>query len=185
MQPMQPMQQPMQPMQQQPQKKKGLSGCAIAGIIVGVIVLLGVIAVVGVVVFVINKAKEVVGDMTAAVKEAQNAPGAAELRASGCSQAMVLDLDKFANQALKDMPGNLKVDAGGGTMVQCEIAAGTEMNCMKVAHTFVSTPGHATGPFTASVTDASGNQKCARDFDAEGKDLGAATRHVNTNTSGH
>jgi Sec-independent protein translocase protein TatA len=181
-QPMQPMQ-PQQPMGQQPPPKKGMSGCAIAAIIGGVVVLLGIIAVVIVVVLVVNKAKEVVGDMTAAVKEAQNAPGTAQLRAAGCTTAMVLDVNKLAQQTLKAIPGtgNVQIDAGAtGLLVQCEAPPAKRMNCMEVAHAYVSAPNHEAEPFTAQVTDMKGDEICSRDFDATGKELGPATRHFNT-----
>jgi hypothetical protein len=181
---MQPMQ-PMQPMMQQPMQppqKKGLSGCAIAAIIAGVVVLLGVLAVVAVLFLVVKKAGQVVGDMQAAVKEAQNAPGTSELRSAGCTQAMALDPAKFAKQALKDIPGNYDIDAGSGLFVSCQVPAGTKMTCGEVAKTFVAAPTHQPGPFTASVTDPQGNESCARDYDASGKEIGAATRHANVNT---
>ena len=182
---MQPMQ-PMQPMQQQQPQKKGMSGCAIAAIIAGALFLIGGLVVVGVVVFVVHKASEVVGDLQASVKEAQNAPGAEDLRAAGCKQAMVMDMDKVAKQALKDIPGTsgVQIDAGGGIFVQCQVEAGKDFTCAKVAKVFLSSPGHAVGPFTASVADMQGQESCARDYDGYGKELGAATRHANVNGAG-
>jgi hypothetical protein len=178
---MQPMQ-PMQPMQQQPPQKKGMSGCAIAALVVGGIFALFVIAGIVIAVFVVHKVGQVVGDAQAAVKAAQNAPGAAELRSAGCNQAMVLDVASFVKSMTKDIPGAnaSQIDAGTGLLVQCQIASGEGMTCAQVAKTYVSAPGHEAEPFTATVADMQGNEKCARDFDANGKEIGAASRHVNT-----
>ena len=187
MQPMQPMQQQPMQMQQRPQpQKKAMSGCIIAAIIVGALVLVGGVAVVGFVIFVVKKAGDMVGDMQAAVKDAQNAPGAAELRAAGCKEAMVLDLGKFAKQALKDIPGTggMQIDAGGGVIVQCQVDSSTAMKCPAVAKTFLGASGHAVGPFTASVQESGGSEECSRDYDADGKDLGAASRHFNSKSGG-
>ena len=108
-----------------------------------------------------------------------------DLKHAGCEQAMVMDMDKFAKQALKDIPGTggVQIDAGGGIFVQSQ-ESGDEMTCPKVAKTFLSAPGHSVGPFTASVADMKGNEKCARDYDSDGKEIGAASRHMNTGNTG-
>ena len=87
------------PQQPPPPQKKGMSGCLIAALIVGGLVLLGIIGIV-VVVFVI--ARKVV----AVAEEGMNAPGSAEVRAAGCDVALVTDVSKMTSM--------LGLDAGGG-----------------------------------------------------------------------
>ncbi len=80
--------------------KKSGNGCLLALAIVAGLALL-VVGVAGFVIYRAANSREgkailgAIGGMTRTVAEAQAAPGAAEVRALGCDQAMVIDLEKM------------------------------------------------------------------------------------------
>jgi hypothetical protein len=147
--------------QQQPQPKKGMSGCAIAAIVVGGLGLV-VMMVVGVFCY---KAAKMVGEVAS---EGINAPGAAELRSAGCDVGMVMD-------PLKVM-GSFGVDAGtasGGSplVVSCTVNAGKSApTCDDIAKVYVKAVTRAPRSFMGQV-QVQGKTKpdCQKIYDETGK----------------
>ncbi len=172
---------PQAPQQAPPAPKKGSNGCLIALAIVGGLVLL----VVGVVAFGVYRfagSKEgkavfgVLGDMTKAMGEAQSAPGAAEVRALGCDQAMVMDMEKM---------GSLfeYLDAGTpngafSTVVICQVGVlAKPPRCDDVAKTYVAAVKAPARGFAVNVNH-SGSGACSTLYDVHGtkvRDLGAGS----------
>jgi hypothetical protein len=161
------------PYAQSPTPKKG-HGCLIALAIVGGLIALGVLAIVigGYAFIHSDSGKKVVGAIASGAQmaaEAQNAPGAAELRGIGCDQAMVMDMKKF--QEL----GSAFVDGGTqppsklpiSVTVVCQSHRGNAPSCDQVAATYVEAVGHASGKFSAQVS-ISGANACSALYSPEG-----------------
>src|SRR5580704_7598776 len=91
----------MQPQSPAPPRKKSGNGCIIALAVVGGLVGLTVlIAAIGLWRFAGSKEGKAVfgaiGEGARILAEAQAAPGAAEVRALGCQQAMVIDMERMS-----------------------------------------------------------------------------------------
>lgn len=147
------------PQQPPPPPKKGLSGCAIAAIIVGS---LGLLAFIGIGVFVFVVAKKVQG----MAQEGLNAPGAAEIRAAGCDVGLVTDLSKVGSM--------FGVDAGAATaggssvIILCQMTSQKAApTCKDVASTYVKavTPP---GQFTVQVSAQARGQLCQEVYSQKG-----------------
>jgi hypothetical protein len=114
--------------------------------------------------------------------QAVDAPGAAELEAAGCGEAMVLDLNSLAG-AVKDA---LELDAGdddepegppdddeedggldpfAGALVTCDVKDGGAPSCDALAQVYARA-ARPTLPFTMSVT--SGDAGCTAQYDVSG-----------------
>jgi hypothetical protein len=172
-----------------PPTKKSGNGCLIALAVVGGLVLL----VVAVAAFGIYRAasspegKKLIGAIGGAAKlmaEAQNAPGAAEVRALGCSQAMVIDTEKMGEMfglldASAPAPGEAAV------MVVCQVQGGTPPTCDAVAKTYATAGAAPHRGFEVSITHNRGTSEnvCQTIYDATGRKLrdvpAGSGRHVN------
>ncbi len=134
---------------QQARRRSGPSGCLIAVFIgVGLIVLAVVVFVIGFVRMVSDpefKRKMAVGQSAIQVYvEAAKAPGAAELRALGCGQAMVIDANR-----LRQVARSLRPDAGAeveparlpeviSPVLVCQVVEEPRFNCEDVVRTYVT-----------------------------------------------
>ena len=152
----------------------------IALIVVGGIFLLGVI-VTGVLLYLFatsdagKTAIKVIGDSTQLAEKGMKAPGAAEIRALGCEQAMVLDMQDFAiivNDITDAGP-----DAGlpDELMITCQVGGfKTPPACDDIASTYVRAVGTAKSNFVVSVQrQGNNNQVCQVEYDSTGSSLGA------------
>jgi hypothetical protein len=119
------------------------------------------------------KGRAIVGVMGEAVKisaRAQKAPGTAELRAMGCKQAMVMDIDDLGKMmAPLDAAPPPRQEALFGEMVVC--SAGpfhTPPSCENVAATYVSAVGPRQKSFVVSV-QRTGKRDCTILYDSSGQ----------------
>lgn len=159
-------------------KKKWSTFAVVMAVLGGAFLLfVVVIAIVGYSFFSSKEGKELAGIMGEAMKmskKAQNAPGTKELRAKGCVQAMVMNLDDFAKMAdtLDAAPPKDK-DPGFGEMVICSVNPwATALPCDDIARTYVATVGPRPKPFFA-LSQQAGKSKpmCHVLYDAEGTRL--------------
>lgn len=165
------------PQPQRPPPKSG-RGCLIALAIFGGVIVLGVVGmVVGIVMFAKSadgkKIIGIVGEGIEITQESLNAPGTSELRALGCEQAMVMDLEKFVTMASKY--ADAAVDGGTGKfrlMVTCQKRIGSAPSCADVASTYVKAVGTPAGRFAVTVQRSGGARQCSRLYDVDGTDLG-------------
>src|SRR5512135_3586202 len=119
--------------QQPPPPKKG-RGCLIAALVSAGV---GLVIAIVVVVFV-YKAAKAVGEVAV---EGMNAPGTAELRASGCDVAMVMDMSKISSMF---DAGSAAASSSGSIVVACNVNPGrTAPSCDDVAKTYVKAVGSA------------------------------------------
>jgi hypothetical protein len=156
-----------------PPPKKKMSGCLTAFLIVS-----GFFIVVGLVVgfliyryFTVGEGKKVVAAVGSGVeltKESMNAPGTAELRASGCEQAMAMDVEKMgkiveglAADGGKPLKGDIK------TVVTCQVPLGKTMSCENVAATYAKA-ANPTAYFSVTVSRRGNNRLCYKSFDSDG-----------------
>ena len=131
------------PQQPPPPQKKGLSGCAIAAIIVGSLALVAFIGVAIVVFFVAKKVRGM-------AEEGLNAPGSAEIRAAGCDVGMVTDLSKVG--AMFGVDAGAAAADGSSVIILCQMTSQKPApSCKDVAGTYVKavTPP---GQFTVQVS---------------------------------
>jgi hypothetical protein len=160
-----------------PQKKKSGNGCLIALAIVGGLVAL----VVAVAAFAVYRAasspegKKIIGAIGGATKlmaEAQSAPGAAEVRALGCEQAMVIDTERMA-ELFRDGDASAPGAAQPGVVVVCQVVSGDGPTCDAVAHTYATAApaGHRGFAVTVSRGRGSGVNTCESTYDASGHKL--------------
>lgn len=166
-----------------PPPKKGTSGWLIAlGIVGGVLFLGVVVVVVAVVAFVRSDVGQttikVVGASKHLLDKGTNAPGAANVRAMGCDQALVWTMADF--QELMDA---FDASAGAGAppddvMVMCQVQAmHPAPKCDDVAATYVGAiGGSAAGKITVIVQQQGNNHPiCENRYDATGTYLGPGT----------
>lgn len=165
-------------MQAVPPQKKGCStGCWIAIAVVGG---LGLI-VCGVVGFVfyrfsqdpdVKKAFSVVAGGVELIKDAQSAKGTKDLKALGCQDPMVFDVDKLLDFAEETTEGkNFKrPKAEVKKLVVCN--AKKNLTCEEVAEEYVDA-AHPKDEFAVVVNRASSSENCSERFDEDGESLGA------------
>lgn len=156
--------------------KKKRSTFAIVMAVLGIAFLLFVLALAigGYAFFTSKEGKQLAGVMGEAMKmskKAQNAPGTKELRAKGCVQAMVMDLDDFTTMAeTLDAAPVKREDPGFGEMVICTVNPwSTPLPCDDVARAYVGTVGPRPKPFFA-LSQQAGKSKpmCHVLYDAQG-----------------
>jgi hypothetical protein len=171
--------QPVHPQPPRPPPKKS-NGCLIAAGVVGGILLVGAL-IVGIAIYMVatseggKKAISLVGDGIEVTKEAMNAPGTPELRAAGCQQAMVMDLEKFAAIAAKydDAAAAKKpVTTKYRLQVSCTPKMGKTISCEDVATTYRAAVGTPSGKFLAMVQRSGSRRECSKLYDVDGTDLG-------------
>jgi hypothetical protein len=158
-----------------PAAKKGPSGCLVALMIVGgIVVLIGLVL--GVVAYRFatspdgKKIVSAVASGATLITKAQSAPGTAELRARGCKVAMVIDaadLEAIA-EAFGD-GGTPRASDGERVQVQCAPGRGVAApTCNEVASTYVAAVGRAAGPFAVSVGANGSAPTCTARYLADG-----------------
>lgn len=159
-----------------PQPKKGMSGCVIALIAVGVIGLVAVILVLVGLAKVASspegqKIVRFVGDSAKMMDEAQKAPGTKELRGKGCMQAMAIDMDKMAS-LVKDLSPDAGEPPPGSerTLVSCTVGMiATEIpECDDLAKAYAAAAS-PTAPFRVTVQQQGATQaKCTKVYEPSG-----------------
>lgn len=162
-----------------PQKKRP-SGCVLALLALGGLVLLGglVVAVIVVRFMTSSDGKKVVAAVGAGMKELEEAsqgPGTNELRAIGCTQAMVMDNTKI------DAIARTIGDAGVGvvnapTDVNCGPSpSGPIPTCDQVAATYLAAVGgRARGTWFQVSVSARQGRGCRSRYTPDGKPLPAS-----------
>ncbi len=155
-----------------PPKKKGSNGCLM---VLGVFAVLGLLACLatGVVVWRksqdpdVKKALAVAGKGFSLLTKASTAQGTKELKAVGCTQALVFDRAEMG--AVLDEV----LDAGGaadfeGVLVVCQVNAGRPLPaCDLLATTYVKAAA-PTAPFRVSAT-VGGAESCSGEYEASGQ----------------
>jgi len=106
-----------------------------------------------------------------------NAPGTEELRAAGCTEAMVLDPKVFF-RIVGSLSEELDLDEGEldevlpESLVNCTSAGDAALDCDAVAAIYVAAVSDLAGPFMAQVTSGS-TEPCQRVYAADGTPLGS------------
>ena len=111
-----------------------------------------------------------IGEATRIVAEAQSAPGAAEVRALGCEQAMVLDTERMA-KLFEQLDASAGHSDDFGVMVMCQVGAlGTPPTCDQVAHAYHAAVGTPPRPYAANVRhQGRAGEICSTLYDTSGK----------------
>lgn len=159
--------------------KKKNSGCLIAVLVVLGVALVGVVAAgVGVYQFSQSeegkKAFEIVGESWRVQAEARDAPGVEELKAAGCTQAMVMDLSRLvALMDEEDAEPALPEDKPF-TMVSCTTRSET-LSCEDVRAVYLAAAPPPQGPYLIQVSVMSfsleDQTRCQQAFAADGTRL--------------
>ncbi len=164
-----------------------MSGCAIALLVVGILLALGGVAVgIGIYAFATSDvgktAFKVIGEGTKIAQEGLKAPGTAELRALGCDQAMVLDMKDFAALVNDIVDAGSAAAAPTGLMVTCQVrGAAKSPSCNDVASTYVKAVGVAGSEFTVTVQAQGGSKPiCESSYDATGARVGSGSSKPTT-----
>ncbi len=159
--------------QQQQQKSTGMSGCAIALIIVGALAVLGVVVMaVGVLVFMRSDTGQALTSTATSIAGGQSAQGTRELRAAGCHDAWVMDF-----KAMSDLVDRLAPDAGPpvsaevGVVVVCSDPPAA-MTCEQAVAVYAkASPAHVS-VINLSISDTGKPQeRCAGTWDRAGRRL--------------
>lgn len=116
-----------------------------------------------------------------ALVAARDAPGAEELRAAGCDEAMVMDSAVFLDMAdgLAKIFGGETVttdvrevmDGIPATFVVCTFSGTAQLGCDDVGRVFRDATGPVE-PFVAQVSRANTREVCQEVFGADGESLG-------------
>jgi hypothetical protein len=125
-----------------------------------------------------------VGDLAGVMMKARNAPGAAEIRAKGCKEAMVIDakemtkaMGRFEEEVAKreGRSPKTKPAAEADVVLVCQAEPGLAPTCDTVAKAYIAAV-HPKGKFVAAVTTGGSKKaECTEVFDASGKSLGASS----------
>lgn len=160
-------------------KKKSGNGCLVALAILGGLVALTAL-VVGIVVWRFAGTKEgkavfgAIGEAARIATEAQSAPGAAEVRALGCEQAMVFDAERMA-KVVEQLADAGARDMEFSVVVVCKVGVidRSPPSCDDVARTYRGALGAVAQPFAANVTRGGGRggEICSALYDATGKKM--------------
>ena len=169
----------------QPRPKKSGNGCLIALAVVGGLAVL-LVVVVGAGIWRFAGTKEgkamfsAIGEATKAAAEAQSAPGAAEVRALGCDQAMVVDVARMS-KLFEQLDASAPRKEEYSVMVMCQVGllGHGAPTCDEVAGAYRTAVGTLPGPFVAHVKhQGRSGEVCSTLYDAGGKkvrDLAAGT----------
>lgn len=155
------------------QQKKSTKGLTIVlAIIGGGLVIIGVAVGVGIYAVMSSpRGRALVGLVSEAVKisaKAQRAPGTKALRAAGCEQALVFDVEDL-RKIMHDLDAGAIDEGLSGEMVMC--TANQSQTCDAVAATYVGAVGTRPKPITVTVQE---NKKvvCLQHYDGSGQPLG-------------
>lgn len=164
-----------------PPEKKGKSGCLIAVMIVGGVVVLGIVGslIAAAVFFSSEKGRNIasaLGKGMEAMQAGIAAPGTDELRALGCSTAAVLKagdlmeiVEPFFDAGSKEHPEEREK-----LMVMCRVDLGKPLpSCDEVAKVYVTAVGAAAAPFVVAVQgQGSGKAACSNAYTELGELIG-------------
>lgn len=117
---------------------------------------------------------KVVGATKHLMDKGMNAPGAAQVRARGCDQAMVLDAHDFDELMEAFNDGGLPDGGmGDGLIVTCQVNYGhPPPSCDDLAKTYVGAVGTASNDFVVSVQIQGNNTPvCREEYDRTGAPL--------------
>jgi hypothetical protein len=168
-----------------PPKKKGMNGCLLAFLI---FLGLGLVTTIGVGIWVWREFGTMIGgvqEMADLTLEAQSAPGADEVRKSGCDEAYAVDtrrLETTMNKLEAEIakregrkPRPMEIDAVGDRIVTCVVKSGKMPSCADVAKTYRES-AKPTANFLVMVGRNLGDKdvSCAERFAPDGKSLGPA-----------
>lgn len=159
-----------------PPPKKGMSGCMIALLIVGIVGLVTAIVVgVGAYLFATSSvgktAIKLVNEAPKLAEKGMNAPGMTEVRALGCNQAFALDM-KDVGDLMSDL-----IDAGSkgmpdGLMITCQVRAGTRgPTCDDIASTYVRAVTTPSKDFMVTVQEQGKKSQCESSYDKTGSPI--------------
>jgi len=161
---------------QGPPQKKG-KGCLIALAIAGGLgVLVAIIIVVVVVSFLHSKQGKmlttVIGESAKIMTEAQNAPGAHELLKAGCTQGMVMDMERWET-LMKSLDPDASTKTGefpARMMVICQVSSSSSApSCDEVKRTYLAAVPSPPGRFLAQVQKTgSSHPICANIYEPDG-----------------
>jgi len=156
---------------------KKSNGCLIAAGVAGGLFLLFVVFV-GVLVYkALNseqgqRVMKLAGSAIAMTQKATTAPGAAELRALGCTEAMVMDLEGF-REIVEEAKGEIRGNVPDDLIVACNMGPlAPAPSCEQVAQTYLRAVGSPPKSFLV-VVQRKGRQgsECGGRFDANGAAL--------------
>jgi len=170
-----------------PPPRKSGNGCLIVFAVVAVLALAS-FAVVTVVTYLVVTSKEgkqiigvlgqgarAVGESAKVLEEAARAPGATQVRALGCRQALAVDMDRLI-KAFDQFDAGLATSRPSGVrvLVVCQVdPRGTPPDCDPVARAYLSGAGAPPGDFAAMVTqEGAKHQRCAERYAPDGRRLG-------------
>jgi hypothetical protein len=159
-----------------PPPKKRLSGCALAALIVGGIVVAGVITLVigGLWFFNRSEVGMALRDTMIEASQAQSAPGTAQMRAAGCMTASSMNLTRMVNlgrSRVRDEQTRADLERMVGVFgVFC---VSSTLTCEQVAAAWGEGAPSDARSAMVSVTSAGGNQapRCSGHFDRTGAPL--------------
>lgn len=158
-----------------PPPKKGMSGCMIALLVVGIVGLVTAIVVgVGAYLFATSSvgktAIKLVNEAPKLAEKGMNAPGMTEVRALGCEQAFALDM-KDVGDLMSDL-----VDAGknmpDALMITCQVRAGARApTCDDVASTYIGAVKTSSKAFVVTVQQQGKKAQCESSYDTTGSPI--------------
>jgi hypothetical protein len=158
-----------------PHKKSG-NGCLVAlGVVGGLFVL--VLALAGLGIWKLASTPQgkamfsAIGEATKAAAEAQSAPGAAQVRALGCEQAMVMDMTRWS-KIFEQLDASVPQSSEFSVLVVCQVGSvgGSAPSCDEVARVYRSAVGDSARPFAASVKRSGrGGEICSSVYGADGR----------------
>lgn len=151
------------------QQQKGPSGCLIAVIVAGALGALLCIA--GAVLVGAaaqspegRRAVSMMSKGVSAAAKAMSAPGAKEVRAAGCPEAMVMDTNELAGFFGELFDGGVGPKRALSALVLCQGSFGLP-TCDDVAAAYRAAPGVKAGPFTVVVKrKGSQENECEHDY---------------------
>ena len=160
-----------------PPPKKKLSGCALAAIIVGAIVLAGIVAVVGGALWFFTRSEAGIAlrDTMIEARGAQNAPGTAQMRAAGCTMASSFDMSRMANVGrtrAQDADTRAELERLAGVFTV--FCVSPMLTCEEVAAAWgQGAPAHARSAMVSVVVGFGNPQppRCSGHFDRSGAAL--------------
>jgi hypothetical protein len=164
-----------------PPRKKGMSGCVIALLVVGILAVVAALAVgIGVYLFATSSvgktAIKLVDEAPKLAEKGMNAPGMAEVRALGCDQAFVLDMNDVG-ELMSDIidAGSGKTGMPDGLIITCQVRPGARApSCDDVASTYVAKVKTASKDFMVTVQEqGKSGARCESSYDASGAPISA------------
>lgn len=161
-----------------PSAKKSGNGCVIALAVFGVIGLLLLVAG-GIVAYKVASSPEgskiisAVGETKKLIDEAGKAPGTKELRKLGCTQAMVMDAERWLTIFESAMPeAGTRAPLNENVMVICQLGFGAGKSaptCDDVKSTYLTAVPSPAGDFLVQVTaQGDSKPKCEKHYTRAG-----------------